>query len=114
MYDIHTLGNGDFCLSVAICPIVTINYSCVYTVYCFCFVVKKFHGLTSFISFPEKLSQLPVTLPILGTLDSNIHGKTFAVTKQSAKTAKIFTAKQKQYTVLSYEFTQKQNHYRIA
>ena len=51
------------------------------TVYCFCFTVKKFHGLTSFLSFPEKLSRLPVTLPILGTLDSNIHGKTFAVTK---------------------------------
>ena len=63
------------------------------TVYCFCFTVKKFHGLTSFLSFPEKLSWLPVNLPILGTLDSNIHGKTFAVTKQSAKTAKIFTAK---------------------
>ena len=39
------------------------------TVYCFCLAVKKFHGLTSFLSFPEKLSWLPVTLPILGTLD---------------------------------------------
>ena len=51
------------------------------TVYCFCFAVKKFHGLTSFLSFPEKVLRLPVTLPILGTLDSNNHGKTFAVTK---------------------------------
>ena len=49
--------------------------------YCFCFAVKKFHGLTSFLSFPEELSRLPVTLPILGTLDSNIHGKTFVVAK---------------------------------
>ena len=48
--------------------------------YCFCFAVKKFHGLMSFLSFPEKLSRLPVTLPILGTLDGNSHGKTFAVT----------------------------------
>ena len=31
------------------------------TVYCFCFAVKKFHSLTSFLSFPEKLSRLPVT-----------------------------------------------------
>ena len=61
-----------------------------YTVYCFCFAVKKFPGLTSFLLFPEKLSQLPVTLPILDTLDSNIHGKTFAATKRSAKTAKLF------------------------
>ena len=52
--------------------------------------MKKFHGLTSFLSFPEKLSRLPVKLPILGTVDSNIHGKTFAVTKQFAKTAKLF------------------------
>ena len=49
--------------------------------------MKKFHGLTSFHSFPEKLSRLSVTLPILGTLDS---GKTFAVTKRSVKTAKLF------------------------
>ena len=69
------------------------------TVHCFCFAVKKFHGLTSFLSFPEKLLRLPVTLLILGTLDSNIHGKTFAVIKRSAKTAKLFTVKQKQYTV---------------
>ena len=61
-----------------------------YTVYCFCFAVKKFHGLTSFLTFPEKISRLPVTLPVLGTLDSNIHGKTFAVAKRSAKTAKLF------------------------
>ena len=61
---------------------ITHNSLCtLHTVYCFCFAVKKFHGLTSFLSFPEKLSRLPVTLPILGTLDSNIHGKTFAVTK---------------------------------
>ena len=58
-------------------------------------MVKKFHGLTSFLSFPEKLSRLPVTLPILGTLDSNIHGKTFAVTKLSAKTAKLFHSETK-------------------
>ena len=64
-------------------------------VYCFCFTVKRFHGLTSFLSFPEKLSWLPVTLPILGTLDSNIHGKTFAVTKRSGKTTKIFHSETK-------------------
>ena len=58
--------------------------------YCFCFAMKKFHGLTCFLSFLEKLLQLPVTLHILATLDSNIHGKTFAVTKRSAKTAKLF------------------------
>ena len=57
--------------------------------------MKKFHGLTSFLSFPEKLLWLPVTLPILGTLDSNIHGKTFAVTKRFAKTAKLFHSKTK-------------------
>ena len=51
---------------------------------------EKFHGLTSFLSFPKKLSRLAVTLPILGTLDSNIHRKTFMVTKRSAKTAKLF------------------------
>ena len=51
---------------------------------------EKFHGLTSFLSFPEILSRLPVTLPVLGTLDDNIHGKTFAVAKRSAKTAKLF------------------------
>ena len=61
-----------------------------YTVYCFCFAVKKFHGLMSFLSFPEKLSRFAVILPILGIIDSNIHGKTFAVTKRSAKTAKLF------------------------
>ena len=33
--------------------------------------------------------QLPVTLPISGKLDSNIYGKTYAVTKQSAKTMKL-------------------------
>ena len=65
------------------------------TVYCFSFAVKKFHGLTSFLSFPEKLSRLPVTLPILSTLDNNIHGKTFAVTKRSAKTAKHFQSETK-------------------
>ena len=42
---------------------------------------EKFHGLTSFLSFPEKLLQLSITLLILGTLDSNIHRKTFTVTK---------------------------------
>ena len=57
--------------------------------------VTKFHGLMSFLSFPEKPSRLPVTLPILGTLDSNIHIKTFAVTKQSTKTAKIFHSETK-------------------
>ena len=67
----------------------------VITVYCFCFAVKKFHGLTSFLSFPEKLSRLLVTLPILGTLDSNIHGKTFTVTKRSAKEAKKFSQRNK-------------------
>ena len=35
------------------------------TVYCFCFALKKFHGLMFFLSLPEKFSQLPVTLPIL-------------------------------------------------
>ena len=58
-------------------------------------MVKKFHGLTPFLSFLEKFLRLPVTLPILGTLDSNIHGKTFAVTKRSAKTAKLFHSKTK-------------------
>ena len=53
-----------------------VHHGCYTTIYCFCFAVKKFHGLTSFLSFPEKLSWLPVTLPILGTLDSNIYGKT--------------------------------------
>ena len=53
-------------------------------------ILLLFHGLTSFLWFPEKFSQLPVTLLILGTLNSNIHGKTFAVTKRSAKTAKLF------------------------
>ena len=33
------------------------------TIYCFCFAVEKFHSLASFLSFPEKLSRLPVTLP---------------------------------------------------
>ena len=52
---------------------------------------EKVSRFDVFFSFPEKLStQLPVTLPILGTFDSNIHRKTFTVTKQSAKTAKIF------------------------
>ena len=41
----------------------------------------------SFLSFPKRILWLPVTLPIL---DSYIHGKTFAVTKRSAKTAKLF------------------------
>ena len=50
-----------------------------------CFAVKKFCSLTSFLLSTEKLSQLPVILLILGTLDSNIHGKTFVVTKHSAK-----------------------------
>ena len=67
-------------------------------------MVKKFHGLTSFLSFPEKLLRLPVTLLILGTLDSNIHGKTFMVTKQSAKQQNFFTAKQKQYTVSDVQY----------
>ena len=44
----------------------------------------------SFLSFPEKLSQLPVILPILGILDSIIHGKIFAVAKRFEKTAKLF------------------------
>ena len=52
--------------------------------------MKKFHGLMYFLSFPEKLLWLPVTLFILGTLDGNIHRKTFTVTKQSAKTVKLF------------------------
>ena len=66
-----------------------------HTVYCFCFAVKKFHGLTSFLLFPEKRLRLPVTLPILSTVDSNIHRKTFAVTKRSAKTAKLFQSETK-------------------
>ena len=74
-----------------------------YTVYCFYFAVKKFHGLMSFLSFPEKFSQLPVTLPILGTLDSNIHGRTFAVTKRSAKTVKSFHSKAKAIYGILYE-----------
>ena len=47
-----------------------------HTVHCFCFTAEKFHD--TFLSFPEKLLQLPFTLPILGKLDSNIYGKTFA------------------------------------
>ena len=66
------------------------------TVYCFCFALKKFHGLMPFLSLPEKFLRLPVTLPILGTLDSNIHRKTFVVTKRSAKTVELFNTKQKQ------------------
>ena len=63
--------------------------------------MKKFHGLTCFLSFPEKLLRLPVTLPILGTLDSNIHRKTFTVTK---KTAKLFHSKTKGiYSILAQE-----------
>ena len=45
--------------------------------------------LMHFLSFPGKLLQLTVTLPISGTLYSNIHGKTCAVRKQSAKTMKL-------------------------
>ena len=53
------------------------------TTYCVLLLFRgeKFHGLMPFLSFPEKLLRLPVTLPILGTLDSNIHRKTFTVTK---------------------------------
>ena len=53
------------------------------------------HDLMSFLSFPKKLLRLLVTLPILGTLDSNIHGKNFAVTKRSAKTVKLFHSETK-------------------
>ena len=67
------------------------NKYCILLLFC----GEKFHGLMSFLSFPEKLSRLPVTLPILGTLDSDIYGKTFAVTKRSAKTAKIFHSETK-------------------
>ena len=65
--------------------------------------MKKFHSLTPFHSFPEKLSQLPVTLPILGSLDSNIHGKNFVVTKRSTKTAKLFHRKTKAIYDISFE-----------
>ena len=56
---------------------------------------EKVSRFDVFLSLPEKLLRLPVTLPILGTLDSDIHGKTFAVTKRSAKTAKLFHSKTK-------------------
>ena len=69
--------------------------NCLFTVYCFCFAVKKFHGLTSFLSFPEKLSRLPVTLPILGTLDSNIHGKNFRGDKAIRENSEIFHSEAK-------------------
>jgi len=42
-----------------------------YTIYCFCFAVKNFCGLRSFLPLFERLLQLP---PNLCTLDSNIHG----------------------------------------
>ena len=53
------------------------------------FCGEKFRDLTHFLSFPRKLLQLPVTLPISGMLDSNIHGKTYTVTKQFAKIMKL-------------------------
>ena len=58
-------------------------------------MVKKVCGLASFLIFHEKLLWLPVILSILGTLDSNIHRKTFTVTKQSVKTMKFFHHKTK-------------------
>ena len=57
--------------------------------------MKKFPGLTSFLLFPDKLSWLPVTLPILGTLDSNIHGKNFRGDKVIRKAARLFHRKTK-------------------
>ena len=59
------------------------------------FCGEKVLWFNIFLSFPEKLLRLPVILPILGTLDSNIHGKTCVVTKQSAKTVKLFHSKTK-------------------
>ena len=66
--------------------------------------MKKFPGLASFLLFPEKLSRLPVTLPILDTLDSNIHEKTFAVIKQSVKTAKLFHCETKAINYMVFHF----------
>jgi len=60
------------------------------TIYCFCFAMKTFCSLISLPSFSKKLSRLPVTLPILTHMIANIHRKTFAVMKQSAKKVKLF------------------------
>ena len=57
--------------------------------YCIMLSVVKCCDLMHFLSFPGKLLQLPVTLPISGMLYNNIHGKTCAVRKQSAKTMKL-------------------------
>ena len=56
--------------------------------------------LMHFLSFPGKLL---VTLPISGTLYSNIHGKTWAVRKQSAKTMKLLP-QNKSNIVVSWDY----------
>ena len=69
------------------------SFMVMHTVHCFCFTVKKFHGLMSFLSFPEKLSWLPVTLFVLSIFDSKYSQKNFRGDKGSAKSENFFTAK---------------------
>ena len=58
------------------------------------FCSEKFHDLIHSL----ELLQLPVKLPISGTLDSNIHGKTYVYSdKAICKNHETFTTKQKQY-----------------
>ena len=52
-----------------------------------------------FLLFPEKLSQLPAMMHILGTLDSNIHRKLSRLQNDLQKLQNFFTTKQKYYTV---------------
>ena len=76
----------DIVACLAISLISTLNVSYYYR------ILLLFRGekASRFDVLPEKLSRLPVILPILGIFDTNIHGKTFAVTKRSVKTAKLF------------------------
>ena len=69
-------------------PRVSMKYPTLAKYHIMLFTVKCC-DLMHFLSFPGKLLQLPVTLPISGMLYSNIHGKTCAVRKQSAKTMKL-------------------------
>ena len=54
--------------------------------------------------------QLPVTLPISGTLDSNIYEKTYAVTKQSAKTMKLLPQNERHILGLQEYFNNPEMH----
>ena len=56
---------------------------------------EKFRSLMLFLSFPEKRSQLTVTLPILATLDSNIHSKNFCGDKAIHEIRKTFHSETK-------------------